>query len=285
MTTMIPLPFGPDERTPGSDGAVVTQGFGGVGWPPGSPPSHQGPLYYAVDFSLGTGVPVLAQGEGKVIAVVENVPTGGWGSNGLGNYVTVEYYGGTENPSTATPWGFYATYQHLEQNRVEVNVGDPITTDEILGYVDNTGYSTAPHLHVGYGNHLFRDWQPDVIADGRPENNNTPPVLFAEEPDGILDAGESYRGGGNDTLQGSLGDDLLNGGSGNDKLYGNDGFDNLYGGSGDDLLDGGPGNDLMIGGPGNDQFTVLAGYDKIWDFNPSEDSLWLPGGRDDQREV
>lgn len=90
-------------------GVYVAQSFGGAF-------SHQGTLNYSVDFLRAVDAPVLSQGNGTVVEVVENVPDGkpasegdsdpSMGVSGIGNFVTVQY-----------DEGFYATYQHLKQRR------------------------------------------------------------------------------------------------------------------------------------------------------------------------
>lgn len=46
----------------------------------------------------------------------------------------------------------------------------------------------------------------------------------------------------------------------------------LEGGEGNDHLFGGSGNDILSGGPGNDFFECNEGFDRILDFDPSEDT-------------
>jgi murein DD-endopeptidase MepM/ murein hydrolase activator NlpD len=184
MPARIPLPFGSDDP----NGVYVSQSFGGAF-------SHQDTLHYSVDFLLGFDASVLSQGNGTVVEVVENVPDGKSASEGdsdpsmgvsrIGNFVTVRY-----------DEGFYATYQHLKQDGVEVNEGDTITPHDLLGHAGNTGYRTDTHLHVTYGDEPIQ-WQAGIIANGSlSANNNTEPVLFStpEDSDGILDAGKYYHG-------------------------------------------------------------------------------------------
>jgi Ca2+-binding RTX toxin-like protein len=87
-------------------------------------------------------------------------------------------------------------------------------------------------------------------------------------------------GGADDRLSGGAGDDILNGGSGNDVLRGDGSADKLYGGAGDDILFGGDGKDYLHGSSGNDAFAftsygIKSSVDKIADFNPRYDSIWL----------
>ncbi|MDF2234501.1 calcium-binding protein [Albimonas sp. CAU 1670] len=85
---------------------------------------------------------------------------------------------------------------------------------------------------------------------------------------------------GRDRLRGDLGRDRLVGGAGDDDLRGGAGKDRLAGGGGDDRLDGGAGADRLLGGAGADLFRLAAGggRDRVEDFDPAEDGLWLPRG-------
>lgn len=100
-----------------------------------------------------------------------------------------------------------------------------------------------------------------------------------------------YGDAGNDSLLGGDDKDRLYGGDGADSLLGGEGKDRLYGGSGNDSLVGGGGKDMLVGGGGADRFLFnrLDGKDKIRDFNPGQDQLWLDpalwGGGLDAAEV
>ncbi|MBM6579007.1 hypothetical protein ILT44_02335 [Microvirga sp. BT689] len=81
------------------------------------------------------------------------------------------------------------------------------------------------------------------------------------------------RGGsGKDTFKGGAGNDLIYGGSGNDTIYGGVGSDRLWGGSGIDTLKGESGYDTFVF---DTQPSTSKNRDKISDFNPMFDSLWL----------
>jgi hypothetical protein len=96
---------------------------------------------------FGFGAEVLAVADGTVVAVqegrAEEVPMqpvegvhapGDYG----GNFVTLEI----------AP-GVYAFYAHLQPDSITVEVGDRVSTGQVLGLLGNTGNSTAPHLHFG----------------------------------------------------------------------------------------------------------------------------------------
>jgi len=79
---------------------------------------------------------------------------------------------------------------------------------------------------------------------------------------------------GTNTIKGLGGNDLIKALSGNDRIYGDSGSDTIYGGAGNDRLYGGSGT-------GRDVFVFdtkpskSANVDRIYDFNPKYDSIWL----------
>ncbi|MEZ5244314.1 MAG: S-layer homology domain-containing protein [Acidimicrobiales bacterium] len=85
------------------------------------------------------GQPILAQGDGVVVHVAQD----GWNS-GAGTYAEVDYGDVT------------AVYVHLVENSIAVEVGDVVTTGQLLGLLGNSGNivsSTAEklaHLHLAY---------------------------------------------------------------------------------------------------------------------------------------
>ncbi len=93
------------------------------------------------------------------------------------------------------------------------------------------------------------------------------------------DAGDDYLDGGDgaDRLVGGSGSDKLFGRSGRDVLSGGDHYDVLDGGADDDVLIGGSYNDVLTGGLGADQFVFgrESHRDKITDFDPSEDQIFI----------
>ncbi|WP_376959490.1 calcium-binding protein [Azospirillum sp. A26] len=134
----------------------------------------------------------------------------------------------------------------------------------------------------------------DDIVFGSPYND----VLNGE------DGNDSMKGGqGNDTLTGGEGNDLLFGEDQDDLLIGHEGADTLIGGNNNDTLYGGLGNDLLIGdqptesgidwligNQGDDtliggnysdnyvyDFSQNDGFDTIFDFSGSDDTLYLNG--------
>jgi hypothetical protein len=96
---------------------------------------------------FGFGAEVLAVADGTVVAVQEGrseevplQPVEGVHAPGDygGNFVTLEI----------AP-GVYAFSAHLQPDSITVEVGDQVSTGQVLGLLGNTGNSTAPHLHFG----------------------------------------------------------------------------------------------------------------------------------------
>ncbi|WP_127169165.1 M23 family metallopeptidase [Xanthomonas sp. BRIP62415] len=120
-------------RLPFRDAPIrVDQGFGGAF-------SHaDAPNWYAVDFALPQGTPVLAAREGVVMEVRQDVIEGGPQDQAAsgGNLVRVLHADGS-----------MTIYAHLAPDGVAVRPGQAVRTGERLGASGNTGYSTAPHLH------------------------------------------------------------------------------------------------------------------------------------------
>lgn len=108
---------------------MIHQGYNGTF-------SHQNEN--SLDFIMPEGTEVLAAREGLVIDIVQ--------SNNrccltrdcapLGNYVTTLHSDGT-----------IAQYYHLQQNGVQVKIGDKVNKSQPIAYSGNTGWSSGPHLH------------------------------------------------------------------------------------------------------------------------------------------
>ncbi len=115
-------------------------------------------LHTGVDFSAPKGTPIYATGDGVVASVKNN------GLSGYGKEVLLDH-----------GYGFQTRYAHM--NDYIVKAGQKVKRGECIGYVGNTGTSTAPHCHY------------EVIRDGKPVD----PVhyffldLDAEEYEKILE--------------------------------------------------------------------------------------------------
>jgi murein DD-endopeptidase MepM/ murein hydrolase activator NlpD len=106
-------------------------------------------MHTGVDFTAPTGTPIYAPGNGTVTKVERS-------RYGYGMMVVIDH-----------GYGFETLYAHLSS--FNVRVGQKITRGEIIGFVGNTGVSTAPHLHyevhrngraVNPINYFFNDLSP-----------------------------------------------------------------------------------------------------------------------------
>ncbi|MBD3270857.1 peptidoglycan DD-metalloendopeptidase family protein [Candidatus Peregrinibacteria bacterium] len=94
--------------------------------------------HLAVDIKTATGTPVHAIGNGVVVKT-SNISTG------FGKHVVVRHddFPSYENPKIKTT--YYSSYSHL--NSIDVNDGEIVLKNQIIGTVGDTGTATTPHLH------------------------------------------------------------------------------------------------------------------------------------------
>lgn len=90
-------------------------------------PGHNG-----IDFGVPNGTPVLAAANGSVDKV-------SFEDGGYGNYVKLKHVDGSST--------YYTYYAHLMQ--ANVSAGQTLQVGAVIGYSNNTGASTGPHLHFG----------------------------------------------------------------------------------------------------------------------------------------
>lgn len=95
-------------------------------------------MHWGMDFSAPKGVEVYATGDGKIEKVRRS-------RRGYGNQVMINH-----------GYGYKTFYAHLD--KYIVKRGQYIKRGDLIGYVGNSGTSTAPHLHY------------EVIKDGRKVN-------------------------------------------------------------------------------------------------------------------
>ena len=84
-------------------------------------------FHWGMDFSAPRGTPVYATGNGKVEKVKRS-------KRGYGNQVRIDH-----------GYGYETFYAHL--NKYTVKRNQKVKRGDIIGYVGNSGTSTAPHLH------------------------------------------------------------------------------------------------------------------------------------------
>ena len=86
-----------------------------------------GRLHAGDDFAAPIGTPTVAMSTGTVVFAGQQ--------SGYGNKIEIRYWDGT-----------IAWYAHL--SRIDVGVGEEVTTGQLVGAIGNTGHSTGPHLHL-----------------------------------------------------------------------------------------------------------------------------------------
>jgi murein DD-endopeptidase MepM/ murein hydrolase activator NlpD len=123
-------------------------------------------FHEGMDFTASTGTDVYATADG----VVENMETNT--SRGYGNMILIDH-----------GYTYETVYGHL--SGFKVKIGQHVKRGDIIGYVGNTGLSTAPHLHyevrkngkaVNPINYYFNDLTPsefDQITDISSKNGQT----------------------------------------------------------------------------------------------------------------
>ncbi len=84
-------------------------------------------MHPGIDFSAPQGTPVYATGGGKVSVVKTNFA-------GYGNQIIIDH-----------GYGYQTRYAHLQD--FNIKQGQKVERGQCIGYVGNTGTSTAPHLH------------------------------------------------------------------------------------------------------------------------------------------
>lgn len=84
-------------------------------------------MHYGADFSAQQGTPIYATADGTISRTRKSV-------TGLGWNIKIDH-----------GFGMETLYGHM--SRFAVKVGQKVKRGQIIGYVGNTGKSTAPHLH------------------------------------------------------------------------------------------------------------------------------------------
>ena len=107
-------------------------------------------FHYGMDFTAPTGTEIYATGNGVVKAVKKS-------RRGLGKHVIIDH-----------GFGYETVYAHM--SKFNVRRGQKVKRGDVIGYVGNTGTSTAPHLHyevhkdgkkINPINYYFNDLTPE----------------------------------------------------------------------------------------------------------------------------
>ncbi len=104
----------------------LTRVASGFGWR--IHPIYKVPKFHeGLDFTAPTGTEVYATGNGKVILTKHS-------KRGYGNHIVIDH-----------GFGYKTLYAHL--SGFNVRKGQTVKRGQVIGFVGNTGLSTAPHLH------------------------------------------------------------------------------------------------------------------------------------------
>ena len=95
-------------------------------------------FHYGVDFSAPKGTPIYATGNGMIKKTKKS-------RRGFGNHLVIDH-----------GYGYESLYAHMQ--KYIVRKGQKVKRGDLIGYVGNSGKSTAPHLHY------------EVHKDGRKVN-------------------------------------------------------------------------------------------------------------------
>jgi Peptidase family M23 len=106
------------------------------------------------------GVPIHAVADGKVVAVVSDLPEQVPGKSPTG--LPLDQYGGNHVVQDIGD-GNFAFYAHLKTGSVTVKEGDELKSGQSIAALGNTGNTDAPHLHF----HLM-DGPDPLAANGLP---------------------------------------------------------------------------------------------------------------------
>ncbi|MEI6519622.1 MAG: urea transporter [bacterium] len=172
---------------------TVWQGFQGA-W------THKGKWSNAYDFVIsdengdthsGSGAdlddyycfnkPVLAPTRGRVVQVIDNLPSNAIGDadelNRWGNLVIIQ-----------DPRGFYVEISHFAEKSITVKKDDWVEHGAFLGLCGNSGYSPQPHIHIQVqaaeiiGDTTLPFSFVSYIDNGEYQSNNIPPEKNVIEP-------------------------------------------------------------------------------------------------------
>lgn len=95
------------------------------------PVLHKIRAHKGVDYAAGTGTPIKASGDGKVIFAGRK--------GGYGNVVILQH--GTR---------YTTLYGHMNGFRRGIRVGSKVSQGQVIGYVGKTGLASGPHLHYEF---------------------------------------------------------------------------------------------------------------------------------------
>jgi len=107
-------------------------------------------FHWGMDFTAPTGTEIYATGDGTISRIRSS-------KRGFGNHIIIDH-----------GFGYQTLYAHMNRFN-NLRVGQKVKRGDIIGYVGNSGLSTAPHLHyevqlngkkVDPANYYFNDLSP-----------------------------------------------------------------------------------------------------------------------------
>jgi len=229
-----------------------------------------------------------------------------WGSNGIGANTGQGIYrvyvtDNTANTSVSLDNSHlivsYSIVNGSGQPALSTDKGsiDLVNADPLIGNFNrfkniqnaltnaSNGFTINPGGATGTAG-VDKDWtSPDTTGTATGETAKTFDAVAGNDAlygrNNTSPAGDTLSGGaGNNLVDGRDGNDIIDmsGQSGNNYLYGGLGNDTLKGGSGNDTLVGSYGVDTLTGNGGSDVFILQrGGIEKITDFTPGTDKLWV----------
>ena len=106
------------------------------------------------DYAARKNTPVRASGNGKVVRREYHA--------GSGNYIVLQH--GKHHGKR-----YMTKYMHLSRFALGLKVGQTVQQGEVIGYVGDTGWATAPHLHYEFlVNGVHRNPQTYPLPDAEP---------------------------------------------------------------------------------------------------------------------
>jgi murein DD-endopeptidase MepM/ murein hydrolase activator NlpD len=88
--------------------------------------------HHGIDFSAPQDTPIYAAADGTISEI-------SYQGSGAGYYVSIKHTGAGQ--------GYTTSYMHMVKESTMIKKGQSIKSGELIGYVGNTGASTATHLH------------------------------------------------------------------------------------------------------------------------------------------
>ncbi len=116
------------------DSIRITQYFGNTPFATQNPQIYNGHGHSGVDFAASPGTPVKAARSGIVLGTGNTDLT--CPNASYGKWIFIKHDDGLST-----------IYAHLSV--IGVTQGQQVTTGQVIGYSDTTGYATGPHLHFG----------------------------------------------------------------------------------------------------------------------------------------